>query len=139
MRLKFAAILLLFTACNLFLFAQNTDSLAVDKKDTVQITNSEYAYVVFGEDTLFSIGAYLGPYSPEERAQSVSRRLQQMVDEYNIVTDSFIISEKNNYSITSYSDLPLISVSEADAAFSGMSRHEIATEHLEKSNLLLAR
>ena len=131
MRLNLTAILLLLTACNSFLFAQNTDSLAIDKKDTLQITNSKYAYVVFDNDTLFTVGAYLGPYSPEERAESASSRLKQMVDEYTIVADSFIILEKNNYSIISYSDFPLISVSEADAAFLGKSRHEIAKEHLE--------
>ena len=114
------------------LFAQTPDSLPERASNPVEVEEKINAFVVFRRDTLFPIGAILGPYSAAERAEAVSERLAYMVDNYRIDADSFSITEKNNYSILSYSDYPIMSISEADALVLGVPRHELAMEHMEE-------
>lgn len=130
MRLKFFAILLFTALCISSLFAQNLDTLVVKENDKIQFSPTKHTYVIFENDTLFAIGVNLGPFSPQERAQSVSDRLDKIVVEHKIIADSFIITENNNYSIISYCDFPLLSISDADARIFNMSRQEIAVDRL---------
>ena len=117
------------------LFAQQTDTLTDDSSNS-QIVRSEPGipgnYVLFQKDTLFEIRANLGPYTPEERAREISKRLETLVDEEkNINIDSFRISEKNNYTIISYKNKALLSVGDADVGYLEKSRQEIVEEYLE--------
>lgn len=130
MRLKFITLLFLSTVFFSSLLAQNRDTLELPQNLPIQSTQANVAYVVFENDTLFSIATNLGPYSPEDRALSASNRLNKLADNTTIVADSFIILEKNNYSIISYQNIHLFSVSETDAAEFNRSRHDLAAEYL---------
>ncbi|HYQ56421.1 MAG TPA: hypothetical protein VEP89_03660, partial [Draconibacterium sp.] len=72
---------------------------------------TEVAYVVFNNDTLFPVYANLGPYTPAERAASITERLEMVMDEFQVDETLFEITEKNNYSIISYDKHPITSVS----------------------------
>ncbi|WP_319503012.1 mechanosensitive ion channel family protein [uncultured Draconibacterium sp.] len=94
------------------------------------LQKAEVAYVVFKSDTLFPVYANLGPYTPAERAATISERLEMIMTDNQIDENLFAITEKNNYSIISYDKYPLASVSEADAIFFGKARKDLANEFL---------
>ena len=94
------------------------------------LQKAEVAYVVFKSDTLFPVYANLGPYTPAERAATISERLEMIMTDNQIDENLFAITEKNNYSIISYDKYPLASVSEADAIFFGKAREDLANEFL---------
>lgn len=130
MRLKLYSLVFFSTLCFYALLAQNSDTIKIQETNVVDNSQRNKAYVVFENDTLFSIATNLGPYSPDDRAQSASDRLTKLADRYKIVADSFITIEKNKYSIISYRNYHLFSVSETDAAQFNRSRHDLATEYL---------
>ena len=99
---KFSLILLLFAVTVLVSHAQQADSISLEA-DTIKFSESD-AYIIFKGDSLFTINASLWPYSPDERAKSISERLEKLADQIVFVQDSFNISEVNNYSIISYKD-----------------------------------
>lgn len=123
------------------LFAQNAetiieDSLIVEKSPIVK--NEMLNYVVFKGDSLFAIRANLGAYSPKDRAEIISERLEILVEESkDIEMDSFIILEVNNYSIISYKSTALMSVGEVDVIGLNATREEVTLENLRIIKLLL--
>ena len=130
MRLKLTLIYLILCFYTNFLSAQNNDSIQYNSADSSNIQKYKGAHVVFRGDSLFIIERNLGPYRPHERAQAISDRLEHLAEEFNVKVDSFNIIEANKYSIIAYKDLPLLSVSEADALASGRQRHEMAEEYM---------
>ncbi|WP_297096483.1 mechanosensitive ion channel family protein [uncultured Draconibacterium sp.] len=99
---------------------------AVDKNPQ----KAEVAYVVFNKDTLFPVYANLGPYTPAERAATITERMEMVMDNFQVDETLFEVTEKNNYSIIYYDKHSITSVSEADAALWGKSREDLANEIL---------
>lgn len=130
MRLKFTFTFLYLCLSLTFLIAQNSDSIPISAQDSTLIQKYQGEYVVFNGDSLFLIERNLGPYRPLERAQAISDRLGHLAEEFTINVDSFHISDVNNYSIISYKDFPLMSISEADASSYGKQRHEVAEDYM---------
>lgn len=130
--MRFTLTILLFFTSIYFssLCAQTTDTLSNQTNNTIQESKREPHYVVFRKDSLFSITANLGPFSPEERAKIITTRLNELANEVKIESDSFKISEIDNYSIISYKNKPIMSVSEYDTS-GGKSRYELAVEYLD--------
>ncbi|WP_303918301.1 mechanosensitive ion channel family protein [Draconibacterium sediminis] len=128
-----AVILIALVTFFLQVFSQTEvpDSIPNSATDK-NLQKAELAYVVFNSDTLFPVYANLGPYSPAERAAMINERLETTMASFQIDGDLFSITEKNNYSIISYDELPLASVSEADAAFLGKTKSDVANEYLAK-------
>lgn len=88
-----------------FLFIE-TYSQDSDSVRTTEIENTmlkyEPTYVVFQGDTLFSVNANFGPFTPAERAAVIMDHLNSLANEITIVEDSFNIVEKYNYSLVFY-------------------------------------
>ncbi|MEN8115806.1 MAG: mechanosensitive ion channel family protein [Bacteroidota bacterium] len=123
---------ILFLLITIFSISQ-TKAQQTDSTEIQQSVNKTYVskhYVVFQSDSLFSIETNLGPYPPKQRADAISERMEKLAKEYKIVADSFNISELNNYSIISYSDFPIMSISETDAASRETTRKQLATEYM---------
>ncbi len=101
--------------------------------DTVQqIQDEQASYVVLGDDSLFQINLHLGPYSTEERAAVISGRIQKLVaNEKKIVTDSFKISDINNFSVIVYKNNPLVYIGTADADYYKKTREQLALDYLQ--------
>ncbi|MDZ7359297.1 MAG: mechanosensitive ion channel [candidate division KSB1 bacterium] len=86
------------------------------------------APVVFAGDTLFFIGSDLGPFSAQERAQALSRRLEELVREESADPDSIRVVEASGLTNVMLASTVIMSVSNADARQAGISRLELANE-----------
>lgn len=126
---KFFAFTFILTLFFNFIQAQDQDSLPSLENTTEAAPKAHYVF--FNGDSLLSINSNLGPYTPEERANAATRRLKDIEDNFRIRLDSFQLHEKNNYFIVSYASIPLLSISEADAQFSGMSQEQLAQEQYD--------
>ena len=88
----------------------------------VEIDSVEKGFVIFEEDTLFSIYANLGPYSPKERANSISTRLTELVKQEKFGIDSFTVTEVNEFAIISYKNDAIIYLGNEDVAIIGKNK-----------------
>jgi len=115
--------------------AQTTDSIITDTiiSDSVkQIQDDQGSYVVLGGDSLLQINVNFGPYSTEERAAVISGRFQKLViNEKNIITDSFKISNDSYLSVIVYKNIPLVYIGAADAKYYNKTREQLANEYLQ--------
>ncbi|MEN8202545.1 MAG: mechanosensitive ion channel family protein, partial [Bacteroidota bacterium] len=127
------------------LFSQAGDSIidelpdsSLAEPDKVSSVPLEVYYVMLGKDTLWEVKERMGPYTPRERAKTLSERLDLIKKEEGIHVDSFSISELENFSVVSYKDQALYYVSKQDAISYGKSRQEMASETMEviKSSFL---
>lgn len=80
----------------------------------------------FFNDTLFLIYANQGSFSAHERAEAVTRRIEVLGDNYLFESDSLKTHETDNSVNIIYKDVILISLSETDAIWNNVSRHELA-------------
>jgi len=86
--------------------------------------------VLFRGDTLFRIRAMLGPYSPQERAESARLSLSKLQKMERIRLDSFTVTEVNEYSVIAYKGQPIIHISDKDALEAGTDRQQLAENYL---------
>lgn len=105
---------------------------AVDTLTTTTVESKIKGFVVFKKDSLFTIHATLGPYSPKERAYALNEKLKEIASGSKIEPDSFALTGTEKYHILSYLGKPLYYVSDTDAqAFPGdISREELAGQYL---------
>ncbi|MDR2628329.1 MAG: mechanosensitive ion channel family protein [Dysgonamonadaceae bacterium] len=108
------AITLLF----LFLFA----GLAQEP----QAGNTSGAPVAPFNDTIFSVHAKLGPYSPEERAGNIEYRIRELDDDAGFSTDSLAIVPDGNTLDIVYRDIIVMSISDADTVWFNQSKEQVA-------------
>lgn len=115
----------------LFIEAYSQDS---DSARTGEIENTvlkyEPAYVVFQRDTLFSLSANFGPFTPTERAALIMDHLNSLANEITIVEDSFNIIEKHNYSLVFYKGFSIMSISDEDVTLLGIPRQQAVDEYI---------
>jgi small-conductance mechanosensitive channel len=90
----------------------------------------ELQAVLFRGDTLFRIRAMLGPYSPQERAESARLSLSKLQKMERIRLDSFTVTEVNEYSVIAYKGQPIIHISDKDALEAGTDRQQLAENYL---------
>lgn len=118
------------------IIAQQNDtsiSIPVDTLTATAIESNVTGYVILKKDTLFSVYVTLGPYNPVERAYALNERLKEISSRSKIHMDSFALTGTEKYYILSYLNKPLYYISDADAqaAFDGMSKEELADEYLD--------
>jgi len=110
--------------------AQQTDTAAVENQSIHNFSLPEYGYVVLNEDTLFTIKAQLGRFSPVNRAETITKRLKQLKKMPRIVVDSFAVITDVNYSIIMYNDFIIMSISGDDVRAEGIERDELTRQYL---------
>jgi hypothetical protein len=93
------------------------------------VSPESYGYVVFNHDTLFVIKTNLGPTTAKERAELINKRLVQLRKENLAVADSFQIIDVELYSLLTYKDSPILSLSDRDANLEHQTRHELILEY----------
>ena len=101
-------------------------------QDTEKIGNKIDGYpVIFNDQTLFKIQAPTGSFSPEERANTITLRLEKFAEDNSLSIDS--IKLETNEQITSIiaEDKILATLTEADAEAARKPRQELAKEYLE--------
>ncbi|MBS1657889.1 MAG: mechanosensitive ion channel family protein [Bacteroidetes bacterium] len=77
-------------------------------------------------DSLFTIYEKIGAYVPTVRARAITERLEAISEKSIFSLDSFRIENSDFTTDIMYGDLPLMSVSDADAKHEGASREELA-------------
>jgi small-conductance mechanosensitive channel len=110
------------------LFAQENDTLASEIESLVENPTPQKGYIVLKKDTLFSVDVHLGPYTAVERAQAINKRLEQLSKRSIIRSDSFYISDIDNYTVVYYADTPLLYVNQVDAVNYGKTRKQTAID-----------
>lgn len=110
------------------LFAQENDTLASEIESLVEKPTPQKGYIVLKKDTLFSVDVHLGPYTAVERAQAINKRLEQLSKRSIIRSDSFYISDIDNYTVVYYADTPLLYVNQVDAVNYGKTRKQTAID-----------
>lgn len=123
--------LLVFLFLGVQLFAQETDSVQNAVSQPSKFTANDYGYVIFNEDTLFILKTNLGPFAPKERAGLINQRLAQLHRENLVLADSFRVADVELYSVMTYNDSPIMSVSDADARLANTNRHDLIIKYRE--------
>lgn len=109
-------------------FAQDSTTVDTNKIDSVA---RNIAFVIFEDDTLFTLSENLGPFSPQERANAITSRLDDLADNIIIVEDSFNIIETDESTLINYKDNVIMSVTDKDAENEGYSRKYLAENYRE--------
>ena len=105
-------------------FGQTMDSTSVQQADSLKRP------VVFYEDTLFYIGAKLGPFDPSDRASSFSNKLELLLDSENFDT-TLLTTSKDDLAIEIlHGDIILGSVTLADGNQNGKEPAILAEQYV---------
>jgi small-conductance mechanosensitive channel len=115
---------LLVSAVPIIALAQNSSTPTAKEAGAVKVV--EPAVVTLFGDSIFTITAMMGPYSPRLRAESITERLEVISVETAFSPDSFFVVNSDFTADILYGDFPLMSVNDADAGIEGMSRTELA-------------
>ncbi len=119
-------IFLIFT--NSLIFSQDSTTTNTNIVDSVA---GNIAYVIFEDDTLFILSENLGPFSPQERANAITERLDDLAEDLIIVEDSFNIIETEESFLINYKDAVIMSVTDKDAKSEGHSKKYLAENYKE--------
>ncbi len=84
------------------------------------------APVVYRSDTLFTLYGHLGPFGPGERAAAIGLRLNRLGPALAAGTDSILVTEVEQRTEVLVGDQVLMTVLDADAEPSGLSRAALA-------------
>ena len=126
---KFGILIITFFLLSISLsFAQDTATSRVNEADTVA---NNIAYVIFKGDTLFSLNKYQGAFSPQERADAIVNRIDEIVENNINLTDSLRVEDINNSSFVFYKESVIMSVTDEDAGGEGVSRVQLANKYKE--------
>ncbi|MEO8048709.1 MAG: mechanosensitive ion channel family protein [Nitrospirota bacterium] len=121
-----------------------TASLAVAQVKTPTISTPlpetpAGAPVVFAGETLFTVYAKVGPFSPEERAKAIADRLVRLSQADPIPPDKFGLNEMGNSTILFAGVSPLMGLTDDDASPIGRPRQELAQEYLRTIQQAVAK
>ncbi|QEC69882.1 mechanosensitive ion channel [Panacibacter ginsenosidivorans] len=84
-------------------------------------------------DTLFNV--YLGgsSFSAEERAATITKRIQQLYEDDFFKADSLLLTKnENNYEITYRNELPVMAITELDALWQNIPADKMADDYFNK-------
>lgn len=86
--------------------------------------------VVVEEDTLFSIYASRGGYSPANRADMISETLLKIGKDHRISRDSVYMLENDDFIDIMYGNRVIMSITDQDALWQGTTRHKLAESYV---------
>ncbi len=122
-------IIVIFLLASYFSFSQDSTNnvKAINKIDSL----NQAGYVVFMEDTLFQIKYGLGPFSAEDRAQSIEKKLKDITGEFEFSTDSISTFQHSGLSLIQYKKTIIMSISDEDAMIENTTRKYLAENYKE--------
>ena len=113
-------------AWSLFLHVFMPPAMSTPVSSGPDSLSSRAAPVLLEDDTLFTLHASLGPFSPVDRAQAINERLQAIVRAGSF--DSVAIAEGEGATTLSSAGIVVMAVTDGDALPAGKNRRELATE-----------
>ncbi|MGK7959811.1 mechanosensitive ion channel family protein [Crocosphaera sp.] len=87
--------------------------------------------VILDDQTLFKIQAPTGSFSPEERANTITTRLEKFAEDNSLSIESIKLETQENITSIIAEDKILATLTEEDANAARKSRQELAEEYLE--------
>ena len=102
--------------------AQNTDTITANQLTSKKAIKP--AFVVFKGDSLFTINANFGPFTPAERVSLINEHLESLSNQISMVEDSFNIVDVHNYSLVPYKGFSIMTISDDDIAHLGLPRRQ---------------
>ena len=87
--------------------------------------------VILNDQTLFKIQAPTGSFSPEERAETITTRLENFAEDNSLSIDSIKLESSDNITSIIAEDKILATLTEEDADAARKPRQELADEYLE--------
>ncbi len=88
--------------------------------------------VILSKDTLFYVYTKLGSYSPKERANVISSRLERLAGDYYYKEDSLVIIPTELTTDISYGEGTIVSLSGIDAIWMNSTKEKLAEEYRNK-------
>ena len=93
--------------------------------------------VTLADETIFIIQANVGSFSSEERAQTITNRLEQIAKDSTANFDELAIQEEEGVSNIVLGEKTLFTLTDADAKIFRIPRSQLAKEYLEKLKIAL--
>lgn len=91
-------------------------------------SNTAGAPVVFKSDTLLYIFAKVGPFSPSERAKSITTKLKKIADE-TYSSENFHLFHAEETSDLFYNEIIILSITDRDAFWMGKDRRVLVEDY----------
>ncbi len=88
--------------------------------------------VILYEKELFSVNTAMGPYSPEERVSIILNRLQKISDDRSFNPEEIKVEIKDGYPCIIYKDIVIMTLSQEDRKYEGLSDREVADKYAQK-------
>lgn len=111
-------------------FEENENALLVQKKEQIanlKRTTRGFPVTGFEEDTLFLIYNRLGSFSPQERANAITARIQRLPDNIEFYADSLKVAVSEATVDVVYGNQNIVSVTDIDALWFETTPLELAT------------
>jgi small-conductance mechanosensitive channel len=102
--------------------------LALAQSDTTTMRASQGAHVIFSGDTLFTLYAQLGPFTPEQRAEGIIQRLNDIVAK-SLSPDRIHVVEAEGLSNIMIDSSVVMSVTNEDASVARKSRSKLSESY----------
>ncbi len=88
--------------------------------------------VLLADETLFVIQTDTGSFSSEERAQTITNRLQKIAEDTSVDLNLLKLEEQENITSIVIGSKIIVTLTEADAKAARINRTELANEYLAK-------
>jgi small-conductance mechanosensitive channel len=98
---------------------------ATAQTDTASVRAPLGVPVVFSGDTLFTLAAQLGPFTPEQRANAISQRLEE-ISKARLDPGGIRVIETEDFSNIVIDSSVIMSVTSKDASLAGKSRRDLS-------------
>jgi len=111
-------------------FEENENALLAQKKEQIanlKRTTRGFPVTGFEEDTLFMIYNRLGSFSPQERANAITARIQRLPDNIEFYADSLKVAVSEATVDVVYGNQNIVSVTDIDALWFETTPLELAT------------
>lgn len=106
--------------------AQEKRNLAMKQQiDSVRANTVGIPVVVF-KDTLFFVYAKLGPFTPHARAESITQKLESLVDQRQFDPKKLIVFKGVESDDVMHDEMFILSITDRDAFWMGTGRGEVA-------------
>lgn len=99
------------------------------KVDSLRLLNVGAPVVPF-RDTIFTLYASLGSYTPNERASALESRVKALANNYEFHVDSLEILQTENSLLIGWRDQMLLSINEQDALWMDTDPQSLAKEYM---------
>ena len=97
--------------------------------DSLRYTAKGFPVIGFFNDTLMLIYGRLGSFSAKERAQAISKRINELASNFGFKADSIRLEESDVSTDIVLEDKIIMSISESDALWNNSTRVELAKQY----------